>query len=170
MRRLITGSAGFICRHLIRKLERLVVLGRNIERINQLPGEVTACQWNPGEQIPSRVFAGVDTGGMELMKKIVKCTFSAACLALVLSSCSAMPEGNATNGERWFKLYRCIGCHGKGGSGGRGPVIAGISLSHKQFLHKLRNPRSAVMPTFTSQHVSDQDAADIYQWLKQQKK
>jgi mono/diheme cytochrome c family protein len=107
---------------------------------------------------------------MELKKKVLPLLFSAACSAVMLSACSAMPEGNATDGERWFKLYRCIGCHGKGGSGGRGPVIAGISLSQKKFLHKLRNPRSAVMPTFTSQHVSDQDAADIYTWLKQQKK
>jgi uncharacterized protein (TIGR01777 family) len=61
MRCLVTGGTGFIGRHLIRELERPVVLGRSIERINQLPGKVTACRWDPGEQIPARVFAGVDT-------------------------------------------------------------------------------------------------------------
>ncbi|MDH3329498.1 MAG: cytochrome c [Desulfobulbaceae bacterium] len=81
-----------------------------------------------------------------------------------------MPEGNAADGARWFKLNRCNGCHGENGSGGKGPMIAGTSLSFNRFLHKLREPNSAIMPTFESKRLSDKDAGEIYLWLLQQKK
>lgn len=81
-----------------------------------------------------------------------------------------MPEGNAADGERWFKLNRCNGCHGENGSGGKGPIIAGTSLSYNRFLHKLRKPNSAIMPTFESKQLSDKDAGEIYLWLLQQEK
>lgn len=92
---------------------------------------------------------------------------------LILSSCTKMPEGNPENGERWFRMNRCNGCHGENGSGGKGigekgPTIAGLGLSYREFLHKLREPNSAVMPTFNEQVVTDTDAADMYMWLKQQ--
>ncbi len=61
MRCLVTGGTGFIGRHLIRRIERPVVLGRSLERIRQLPGNVTARQWDPDEPVPSRLFEGVDT-------------------------------------------------------------------------------------------------------------
>lgn len=88
----------------------------------------------------------------------------------MFAACNRMPESNGADGERWFKLNRCVGCHGEKGSGGRGPVIAQTSLSYNRFLRKLRNPKSAIMPTFAAQQVSDQDAADIYTWLQQQHK
>ena len=88
----------------------------------------------------------------------------------LLYGCSATPEGNPAEGERWFKLYRCVGCHGESGSGGKGPVIAGISLNYNRFLHKLRAPNSAIMPAYDQQRLPDSDAAEIYLWLKQQKK
>lgn len=86
-----------------------------------------------------------------------------------------MPQGNPENGERWFRMNRCNGCHGEKGIGGKGigkkgPVIAGLDLSYRQFIHKLRHPDSAIMPVFKPERVSDSDAADIFLWLKTLKK
>jgi len=94
-------------------------------------------------------------------------------LSLLMSACSTMPEANPDNGERWFRMNRCNGCHGEKGAGGKGigekgPTIAALELSYREFLHKLREPNSAVMPTFEAQTLPDKDAADIYVWLKQQ--
>lgn len=86
-------------------------------------------------------------------------------LALLLGACSRLPQGNAANGGRWYSLNRCNGCHGERGSGGRGPMIAGTALSFHRFLGKIRSPRSEIMPAFTPDRLSDQDAADIYLWL-----
>lgn len=91
-------------------------------------------------------------------------------LFLFLSACSTMPEGNPEDGKRWFSLYRCNGCHGEKGKGGKAPALAGISLSYNRFIHKLRNPDSAVMPSFESDRLPDSDAADIYLWLQNQEK
>jgi len=91
-----------------------------------------------------------------------------ACTLLFLSGCFQSPTGDPANGGRWYKLYRCVGCHGENGSGGKGPVIAKTSLSFWRFLHKLREPNSAIMPVFDKQKVSDQDAGEIYLWLQQQ--
>jgi len=87
------------------------------------------------------------------------------CLA---GGCTRMPEGNPANGARWFKLYRCVGCHGENGSGGKGPVIAGTSLSFYRFLHKLRSPNSAIMPVFDKHRLPEKDAGEIYLWLQKQ--
>ena len=87
-------------------------------------------------------------------------------LALPWAACSGTPQGNAADGGRWFSMNHCNGCHGENGSGGRGPAIAGIDLGFRRFLGKLRNPESMVMPPFPVNKVSDQDAADIYLWLR----
>ena len=89
-------------------------------------------------------------------------------LLFLCSACSSMPEGNPDDGERWFRMNRCNGCHGEKGTGGRGPVIAGLKLSYRQFRHKLREPKSAIMPTFEQARLSDKDAADIFLWLQAQ--
>ena len=88
------------------------------------------------------------------------------------SACTPMPDGNPDDGERWFRMNRCNGCHGEKGSGGigpngaKGPVIAGLKLSYRQFKNQLRSPNSAIMPTFEANQLSDKDAADIYLWLQ----
>lgn len=91
-------------------------------------------------------------------------------MACSLAACSGTPQGNAADGKRWYSLYRCNGCHGEGGSGGKGPVLAGTGLSFRRFLGKLRAPNSAIMPTFAREQVPDQDAADIYLWLQTTKR
>lgn len=87
-------------------------------------------------------------------------------LACALVACTGTPQGNAADGKRWFSLYRCSGCHGEGGGGGKGPVLAGTGLSFRRFVGKLRAPNSEIMPTFTREQLPDQDAADIYLWLQ----
>ena len=87
-------------------------------------------------------------------------------LLYFVSGCSSMPEGNPDDGERWFRMNRCNGCHGEKGTGGKGPVIAGLKLSYRQFKHQLRAPNSPIMPVFEQKLLSDKDAADIYLWLQ----
>ncbi len=87
-------------------------------------------------------------------------------IVLPLTACSSQPIGNPENGERWFSLYRCNGCHGENGTGGRAVEIAGLEMRYSGFLRKLRNSRSSVMPSFPRERLSDQDAADIYLWLR----
>jgi len=88
------------------------------------------------------------------------------------SACSQMPQGNPEDGERWYSLNRCNGCHGENGIGEKGiglkgPPLAATSLTYRQYIKKVRTPNSGVMPAYDSKRLSDQDAADIYTWLKQ---
>lgn len=87
-------------------------------------------------------------------------------LFLLLPACSTMPQGNAADGERWYRLYRCNGCHGENGTGGRGPVLAETALRFGPFLRKIRSPGSTIMPAYDPQQLPDKDAADIYLWLR----
>ena len=90
-------------------------------------------------------------------------------LSLILHACTNTPQGNPAEGKRWYSLHRCNGCHGEGGSGGKGPLLAGTELGFRRFLGKLRTPNSTIMPAFASEQLSDQDAADIYLWLRSPK-
>ena len=85
---------------------------------------------------------------------------------LALSACGSPPAGNVENGEKWFKMNNCNSCHGENGSGGRGPSIAGINMGFGSFVNKLRKKDAAIMPPFPESKVSEQDAADIYAFLK----
>ena len=92
---------------------------------------------------------------------------------ILTSSCTKMPDANPEDGERWFRMNRCNGCHGEKGIGGKGigeqgPVIAGLQLSYRKFLKQVRNPNSAIMPAFSETQLSDKEAADMYIWLKNQ--
>ncbi|MCL7489027.1 MAG: cytochrome c [Desulfobulbaceae bacterium] len=92
----------------------------------------------------------------------------AAAILFIGSSCTSVPDGNPDNGERWYRMNRCNGCHGEKGKGGKAPAIAGLSFSYRQFIRKIRKPDSAIMPAFSSNLLSDADAADIYLWLQDQ--
>ena len=106
---------------------------------------------------------------MPVNKRLLCLLLIVVCIMLLLPGCNRMPEGNAADGERWYGLNRCYACHGEKGSGGKGPVIAGTSLSFNRFLHKLRAPHSAIMPSYDSEKLPDKDAGEIYLWLIQQK-
>jgi mono/diheme cytochrome c family protein len=84
---------------------------------------------------------------------------------LVLAACSA-PQGNPENGKRWFAMHNCTACHGPHGNDGKAPHIAGLDLSFGKFIRKLRSSDSPIMPMFPESTISQQDAADIYAYLK----
>jgi mono/diheme cytochrome c family protein len=84
---------------------------------------------------------------------------------LLLPACDP-PVGSAENGQRWFDMHNCSGCHGKNANDGRAPKIAALDRSFGSFVRFIRNPDSVRMPNFPEERVSKQDAADIYTWLK----
>lgn len=84
---------------------------------------------------------------------------------LVLSGCKT-PEGNARRGQDWYAMNTCYSCHGKNGNDGDGPTIAGVDMSYRQFLKRLRKAQTQVMPAYPEEKISDQDAADILAYLQ----
>lgn len=86
-------------------------------------------------------------------------------IVLLISGCET-PEGNSADGKRWYTMHTCYACHGKHGDNGKGPKIAGIDMSYRSFVHRLRNAQTAIMPEYDENKISDQDAADILAYLK----
>lgn len=87
-------------------------------------------------------------------------------MAAAFSGCSSPPDGNAADGKRWYRMHNCHACHGEKGNDGRGPGIAGLDMSYNQFVDRLRNPRTRIMPAYSKEKIDDQDAADILAHLK----
>ena len=83
----------------------------------------------------------------------------------ILSGCSG-PEGNVADGKRWYLMHNCHACHGLAGNDGGGPDIAGLSMSYRGFVHRLRNAQTQVMPEYSEERINDQDAADILAYLQ----
>ena len=88
---------------------------------------------------------------------------------LSLSACGTTPTGSAENGQKWYKMNNCDSCHGEKGSGGRGPHISGIDMGFGSFVKKLRKKDAPIMPPYPEEKISEQDAADIYAFLKSTK-
>ena len=86
--------------------------------------------------------------------------------AASLAACSNTPAGNAENGKKWFTMNNCNSCHGEQGKGGRGPAIVPLGLTFSSFVKKLRKQDAAIMPPYPESKVPEQDAADIYAYLK----
>ena len=61
MRSLVTGGTGFIGQHLISKLDRPVVLGRDPKRIHKLFKTVEAYKWSLEDPLKQEIFKDVDT-------------------------------------------------------------------------------------------------------------
>ncbi len=83
-------------------------------------------------------------------------------------SSDAAPNGNAPNGKKLFKSDGCYECHGTEGQGAQQTGAARIGppqLSFDGFQSYIRKP-TGQMPPYTSKVVPDQDAADIYAYLK----
>lgn len=88
---------------------------------------------------------------------------------LFFTSCTTPPEGNSLEGKRWFGLQRCDGCHGPDGSGGKAPDIRQQDFDYRSLLSKVRNPKSAIMPSYSPEQLSDQKVADIFSYLQEKK-
>ena len=78
------------------------------------------------------------------------------------------PSGDVQRGHDAFLKYQCYTCHGtvgQGGERGTGPKLAPNLFPWAGFEFQVRTPRQD-MPAYRKQHVSDQDLADIYSYLR----
>lgn len=88
---------------------------------------------------------------------------------LFVLSCTAPPEGNGSDGARWFSMQHCDGCHGSNGVGGGAPEIRGLGLSYGELRAKVRKSGSAIMPSYSAEQLSDKEIADILAFLEEGK-
>jgi len=92
---------------------------------------------------------------------------TAAMLVLaLLYGCSTTPEGNASDGKRWYAMQNCSACHGPNGNDGKAPNLAKLDMNFGAFVGKLRTTGAPIMPYYPETKVSDKDAADIYAYLQ----
>ena len=80
----------------------------------------------------------------------------------------APPAGNAENGQKLFMSDGCYECHGRVGQGAAQTGAARIGppiLPFEVFEGYIRKPGNN-MPPYTSKVLPEQDAADIYAYLK----
>jgi mono/diheme cytochrome c family protein len=91
----------------------------------------------------------------------------AAAGPILAQQSSALP-GNADNGKRLYRETGCYQCHGLAGQGAvmTGPRVSRTELAFDGFLHQLRHPVNQ-MPPYAAAVLSDQDAADLYAYLRQ---
>jgi ubiquinol-cytochrome c reductase cytochrome c subunit len=78
------------------------------------------------------------------------------------------PSGSVEAGSKAFMKYQCYTCHGTVGQGGdrsTGPKLAPNPFPWAGFEHQVRTPRQD-MPAYRKQHVSDQELADIYAYVR----
>jgi mono/diheme cytochrome c family protein len=78
------------------------------------------------------------------------------------------PTGNAENGKTLYLQVGCYQCHGQAGQGARmtGPRISRTEFPFESFLYQLRHPANQ-MPPYEAAVLSDQDAADLYAYVRQ---
>jgi mono/diheme cytochrome c family protein len=84
------------------------------------------------------------------------------------------PQGPAapdvSRGQTLFNKYGCWECHGYTASTGNAAILVTSSLSATGFTNYIRNPRTTGMPTYSTKVVPDSEAADIYAFVKSNKK
>jgi mono/diheme cytochrome c family protein len=80
------------------------------------------------------------------------------------------PAGDAKRGETSYAKYGCWECHGYSGQTGPGARLATTALNANGFVNYLRSPRTNQMPLYSAKVVSDQDAADLFSYIKTFKK
>jgi mono/diheme cytochrome c family protein len=103
--------------------------------------------------------------------KTLRASLAALLLALSASagtrsaSTSQSLVGNTENGKKLFTSYGCYECHGTIGQGGTGPRIAPATISLSALLRYVRQP-SGQMPPYTEKVATDQELADIFEYLK----
>jgi mono/diheme cytochrome c family protein len=96
---------------------------------------------------------------------VLVCAASAVAQA---SSSATQPSppagGNAQNGKTLYVKYSCYACHGFDGHGGPGTRLVPMRMNLPGFTAYLKNPRQ--MPPYTSKVLSDEQAADIWAYIK----
>src|SRR4029077_14733510 len=81
-----------------------------------------------------------------------------------------LPTGDAKRGETNYAKYGCWECHGYTGQTGNGARLATTALNANGFVNYIRNPRTNQMPLYSAKVISDQDAADLFAYIKTFKK
>ena len=85
-------------------------------------------------------------------------------------ACAQAPAaaGNAENGRKLYVQVGCYQCHGYAGQGARmtGPRVSRTEFPFESFLYQLRHPANQ-MPPYEAAVVSDQEAADLYAYVRQ---
>ena len=81
---------------------------------------------------------------------------------------ASTPAGNVANGRKLYVEVGCYQCHGYAGQGARmtGPRVSRTEFPFDGFLYQLRHPANQ-MPPYEAAVVSDQEAADLYAYLRQ---
>src|ERR1700692_2638203 len=100
--------------------------------------------------------------------------FSLTLVALTLTVGAAAaqqtsaPSGNIEHGKTLYQETGCYQCHGYAGQGApmTGPRVSRTEFPFEGFLFQLRHPVSQ-MPPYQAAILSDQDAADLYAYLRQ---
>ena len=79
----------------------------------------------------------------------------------------AAPSGDAKNGRKLFVADGCYQCHGYEGQGATptGPRLGPRPIAFAQFSKYVRNP-TGQMPPYTQKVLSDQQAADLWAYIK----
>jgi mono/diheme cytochrome c family protein len=95
-----------------------------------------------------------------------------AALTLTIGAASAQqaspPSGNLEHGKALYRETGCYQCHGLAGQGApmTGPRVSRTEFAFDGFLNQLRHPANQ-MPPYEAAVLSDQDAADIYAYVRQ---
>jgi ubiquinol-cytochrome c reductase cytochrome c subunit len=75
------------------------------------------------------------------------------------------PKGDVANGKKLYTSDGCWQCHGTVGQGARtGPTLIN-PMPYAAYMVQLRSP-SREMPPYEPKLLSDQEAADIYAYMK----
>jgi ubiquinol-cytochrome c reductase cytochrome c subunit len=81
---------------------------------------------------------------------------------------ASAPAGNVENGKTLYLQVGCYQCHGLAGQGAQmtGPRVSQTEFPFESFLVQLRHPANQ-MPPYEAAALSDQDAADLYAYVRQ---
>jgi mono/diheme cytochrome c family protein len=89
-------------------------------------------------------------------------------VALTSAGHTAELVGDVNRGKSLYEQTGCYACHGLAGQGAQatGPRVSRTQYPFAAFLVVLRHPPKQ-MPPYESVVLSDQDAADIYAYVRQ---
>ena len=76
------------------------------------------------------------------------------------------PAGNVENGKELYLKYSCYACHGYTAQTGNGARLVSTKLNQQGFTNYIRNPRTNGMPVYTAKVVPEQQAADLFAYIK----
>jgi cytochrome c553 len=97
------------------------------------------------------------------------------CSVLLVATAAGQVSGDTENGKQLYYDHACYSCHGYGGIGRRNIAnnASGILVSEEVFITYLRaradqNPQfpTQSMPNYAESSLSDDDARDIYAFIR----